>query len=132
MFYLKTWLLTALTFLGLDLLWLGVLMKDTYRKEFGAFLADKPNLPAAVIVYLALTIGLIVFILPRVFPNGTPKDALVLGALFGLVTYATYEFTNLALVKNWPLKIAIIDTLWGVVLCGLGALAMFYAAKWVG
>ncbi len=76
-----------------------------------------PNLYAGAIVYFALIAGIFIFVLPKA--NGNPLLALMWGAVFGFVTYATYDFTNLAVVKNWPIGISIIDVLWGCVVCGV-------------
>ncbi|MCX7126190.1 MAG: DUF2177 family protein [Gammaproteobacteria bacterium] len=119
-------LIAAIFVVCLDLMWLGVIAHSLYRTELGSLLREvnntlQPVWPAAVIVYIALVIGIVYFVLPRA--NGKLIPALGWGALFGFVTYATYDFTNLAVLHDWSLKITIIDTLWGMVLCGLTSLA---------
>lgn len=79
--------------------------------------AISPNFFAAAIVYIALIAGILIFVIPKA--QGNPLLALMWGALFGFVTYATYDFTNLAVVKNWPIGITVIDVLWGCVICGV-------------
>jgi uncharacterized membrane protein len=76
-----------------------------------------PNWPAAMIVYCAIAIGIMCFVLPKA--NGNYMLALVWGALFGAVTYGIYDFTNFSVLANWPLKITLIDFIWGMVLCSL-------------
>lgn len=112
----------TLIFLVLDGIWLAFLSNKLYSDTIGPLmrLVDgkmQPNWGAAVIVYIALISGILLFVLPRA--NGMPLQALFWGGFFGFVTYATYDFTNLAVLANWPLKISIIDTTWGIILCGL-------------
>lgn len=96
--------------------------KKIYMTQIVDFLriennAISPNFFAAAIVYIALIAGILIFVIPKA--QGNPLLALMWGALFGFVTYATYDFTNLAVVKNWPIGIAVIDVLWGCVICGV-------------
>lgn len=111
--------------------WLGFLAKDIYKKYLGGFLSDKINWPAAIIFYLLFIIGIFYFaILPAVEKNSLTK-AIISGALFGFFTYATYDLTNLATLKNWPLPIVFIDIVWGAVLTCIVSIAGFYIVKWV-
>jgi uncharacterized membrane protein len=114
--------IAIITFLILDAIWLGVLAKNLYLNAFGNILrmsdgAMMPYWPAAVVVYFALLLGLLFFVIPKA--QGNILHALIYGAVFGFVTYATYDFTNLCVLADWTLKISIIDTIWGMVLCGL-------------
>lgn len=109
-------------FLVLDGIWLGFLSNKLYLDTIGPLmrLIDgkmQPNWGAAVVVYIALISGILLLVLPKA--GGMPVQALLWGGFFGFVTYATYDFTNLAVLENWSLKISIIDTIWGMVLCGL-------------
>lgn len=109
-------------FLILDGIWLGFLSNKLYLDTIGPLMRlvngkMQPNWGAAVVVYIALISGIILFVLPKA--NGIPLEALLWGSIFGFVTYATYDFTNLAVLANWSLKISIIDTIWGMILCGL-------------
>jgi len=112
----------TLTFIFLDAIWLGIIAKKMYIDAFGHLMriskgTIQPHWPAAMIVYIALIGGILIFVIPRAHGNMT--HALFWGALFGFITYATYDFTNLAVLAQWSLKISIIDTLWGMLLCGL-------------
>ena len=125
-------LISAICIIFLDLIWLGVIANSLYRHALGSLLrlsnnAIQPVWPAAVVVYIALTLGIVYFVLPRA--NGKLSLALCWGALFGFVTYATYDFTNLAVLQNWSLKITIIDTIWGMVLCGLTSMVTVFFTK---
>ena len=125
-------LLTCITsFAVLDGLWLGLIAKTFYRNEIGSILriqdgALMTNWTAAIIVYVALIIGVIVFVVPKA--HGQWFAGLLWGALFGVISYAIYDFTNLAVLAAWQWKVAIVDTIWGGVLCGL----VSAATVWVG
>ena len=128
---LISYLLTTIVFFAVDMTWLGFLAKDIYKKYLGGFLSDKINWPAAIIFYLLFIIGIFYFaILPAVEKNSLTK-AIISGALFGFFTYATYDLTNLATLKNWPLPIVFIDIVWGAVLTCIVSIAGFYIVKWV-
>lgn len=119
------------SFLALDGLWLGLIAKSLYRQELGSVLrlangAMTPNWLAAIIVYIALILGIMFFVVPKT--GGSLLAALLWGSLFGVLTYAVYDFTNLAVLSAWNWKVAIIDTIWGGVLCGLVSLF----TVWVG
>lgn len=105
--------------------------KDLYRKYLSNFLSDKVNWTAAIIFYLLFIVGIFYFsILPAIEKNSLLK-ALISGALFGFFTYATYDLTNLATLKDWPLRIVFIDIIWGAILTGLVSTAGFFIVKWV-
>lgn len=119
-------MLTFVTFLAIDMIWLGWLAKDLYRKHLSSFLSDSVNWPAAIIFYLIFIAGIFVFvILPSVERNSLARAA-TMGAFFGFVTYATYDLTNLATMKEWPIKIVVIDLLWGATLTALVSMAGFW------
>jgi len=114
-------IVATITFLILDGIWLGFIANQSYIDAFGPILrmADgriQPNLAAAAVVYVALIAGIILLVIPKA--GGQLLPAFLWGAFFGFVTYATYDFTNLAVLKDWSLKMSIIDTIWGMVLCG--------------
>ncbi|MBK6379076.1 MAG: DUF2177 family protein [Chitinophagaceae bacterium] len=126
-----SYLLTTVVFFAVDMAWLGLIAKGLYKKYLGSFLSDKVNWPAAIIFYLLFIIGIFYFaILPAVEKNSLAK-AIISGALFGFFTYATYDLTNLATLKDWPLPIVFIDIIWGAVLTGIVSTAGFYIVKWV-
>lgn len=125
-------LLVAGGIMGLiDAVWLGVVANKLYKNELGNLLLEKPNMVAAVLFYIIFVVGIIVFaVLPAVMA-GDWKVALGLGALLGLVTYATYDLTNLATLKGFPVKIVVIDLLWGTLLTATVATLTYLAAeKW--
>ena len=123
------YLLTAVVFFAIDLTWLGVIAKNLYRKYLGGFLSDTVNWTAAFIFYALFIVGIFIFsILPAVEKNSF-SHAVIMGGLFGFFTYATYDLTNLATLKHWPLTIVYIDIIWGTNLTGLVAAAGYLITK---
>lgn len=120
--YFKYYLVAAVLFSLIDFIWLGLVAKKFYTKAIGKLLLNKPNLPAAVIFYLLFIVGLVVFaIVPASQESDPVLNAFRLGALFGFFTYLTYDFTNLATLKGWPVKIVAVDVIWGTVLSSVVA-----------
>jgi uncharacterized membrane protein len=130
-FYLKLYLLTVPVFFIIDLIWLGVVAKGFYQKNLAYILSPNVNWTAAILFYLIYIAGILIFAVLPGLANGSLRHAALWGALFGFFTYATYDLTNLALLKDWPLNIVIVDILWGVVLCCAVASVSFYMAKWL-
>jgi uncharacterized membrane protein len=130
-FYLKLYALTFPVFLAVDLLWLGVVARGFYQVHLGPFLSPTVNWPAAFVFYLLYVVGILVFAVLPGLAKGSLTVAAGWGALFGLFTYATYELTNLATLKDWPLRVVVVDTLWGVVLCTVVAGAGFLIGRWL-
>jgi uncharacterized membrane protein len=130
-FYLKLYALTVPVFFIIDLFWLGVVARGFYQKNLKYILSPNVNWTAAIIFYLMYIAGILIFaVLPGVAKESV-RHAALWGALFGFFTYATYDLTNLALLKDWPLNIVVVDILWGVVLCTVVATLSFYIAKWL-
>ena len=126
-----SYLLTFIVFLMVDLLWLGIIAKNLYQKYLGDFLSDKVNWTAAFIFYLLYVAGILIFAVYPAVNKGSVLNAILLGALFGIITYATYDLTNLATLKGWPLPIVFIDILWGAVLSSIVSFAGYYIVKWI-
>ncbi len=128
---LINYVLTIVVFLMIDLAWLGFIAKNLYQKYLGSFLSDNVNWTAAIIFYLIYVVGISIF---AIYPSVTKNSALsavILGALFGFFAYATYDLTNLATLKSWPLPIVLIDIAWGIVLTATVSLVGFYIVKFV-
>ena len=130
-FYLKLYALTVPVFFTIDLIWLGVVAKGFYQKNLKYILSPDVNWTAAIVFYLIYIVGILVFAVLPGFAKDSWQHAALWGALFGFFTYATYDLTNLALLKDWPLNIVIVDILWGMVLCSVVAITSFYIAKWL-
>lgn len=126
---LIAYVLTFIVFLAVDMLWLGIVARDLYRKYLGNFLSDTVNWTAAFIFYLLFVVGISIFAIYPAVSKDSVSNAILLGALFGFFTYATYDMTNLATLKGWPLPIVIIDIIWGSVLSAIVSLSGFYIVK---
>lgn len=133
---LKVYVLLLPVLFALDFLWLGVLASGLYKRELGSFLrlsgdALTPITWAALLVYLAIPLGVVLFALPRVSSDNLVGSALLWGALYGFVLYAVYDMTNYSLIKDWPLKLSLIDICWGTVLNASATLAAAYLDGWL-
>ena len=112
-------------FFLIDMLWLGIIARDFYQTRLAELLGDV-NWAAAIIFYLVFLVGLTFFAIYPSVEARSVVSALVLGALFGFFTYATYDLTNLATLKDWPLSVAIVDILWGTVLGALVSSGVYW------
>ena len=115
---LKQFLVAFITFLAIDGLWLTLIAKNFYAKHLGFLMAKTPNLTAALIFYLIYVFTMVILIISPALQKGSLTTAILTGALFGLCAYATYDLTNLATIKDWPLLVTIVDLIWGTVLSG--------------
>lgn len=114
--FLTLYLISIPIFVVLDLLWLGVIARDFYQTRLGHLLGEVMWLPA-IIFYLVFLLGLTYFATYQAIDTGLLRVAL-LGALFGFFTYATYDLTNHATMKDWPAIVTIVDIAWGTFLGG--------------
>jgi uncharacterized membrane protein len=126
-----SYLLTFIVFLIVDMFWLGVIAKNLYQKYLGGFLTDRVNWTAALIFYLIYVVGISIFAIYPAVSKSSALNAILMGALFGIFTYATYDLTNLATLKGWPLDIVFIDILWGAFLSAIVSFSGFYIVKWL-
>jgi uncharacterized membrane protein len=115
-YYVKLYTLTLVAFFAIDMVWLGLVARTFYRNQLGSLMASNPNWYAAIIFYLLFVAGILVFVVLPGLQTSSLKTTLLHAAFFGLITYATYDLTNLATLKNWPLKVTLIDMAWGVLL----------------
>ncbi len=112
----------------LDFLWLGYLSKSLYTTEIGELMLAKPNWAAAMAFYVIYLVGVMTFVITPSIEKNSPSHAIFFGALFGLVAYATYDLTNLATMKGFSLKVAVIDMIWGAALTAIVSLVTFWVA----
>lgn len=126
--FVYLYLLTIPVFFLIDMLWLGVVAKGFYQDRLGHLLGSV-NWTAAVIFYLIYIVGIFIFAVAPALDSQSLMKAIVLGALFGFFTYATYDFTNLATLKDWPVSVVLVDVLWGAVLSGSVAAVSYLIGK---
>ena len=112
---MKMFLIFLVSMLVIDAFWLGFMMNRFYAVQIGHLLAPKPNFIAAAAFYLIYVLGVTIFVL---HPGGAPLEVFLKGALYGIVTYATYDITNHATLKDWPLTVTFVDITWGALLTG--------------
>lgn len=134
---LKLYLLLLPIFLAIDLLWLGVIMKGFYQQELGELArrangALAPRWGAAIVVYLLLPAGIVLFVRPHLGTSQPLWAAFGWGALYGLVVYGVYDFTNWSVLEKWTARMTFADVLWGIVLCGTTTVAMQVIDRWLG
>jgi uncharacterized membrane protein len=123
--YLIHYSIVLAIFLAIDFAWLSTAGRTIYVSEIGSLLRDRPNLAVAFLFYALFALGLLVFVIEPAVPAGLSKQVLILGGFFGLVAYATYDLTNLATLKGFTTRIAIIDMVWGTALsAGVTALSL--------
>jgi uncharacterized membrane protein len=131
--FLKLYFIALPVFFAIDMLWLGFIARNFYKNQIGFLMKPDVNWTAAIIFYLLFLIGLIVFVIEPAFSRKEWSFALLAGALFGLITYATYDLTNLATLKDWPLKVVVVDMAWGAILAAsVSVTTYFIAVKWMG
>lgn len=118
----------------LDIVWLGFIAKNLYSQEIGLLVRKtgeqmSPNWIAASLVYLAIALGIIYFVLPKA--EGNVINAILWGAFFGALVYAIYDCTNMAVLANWTWKITIADIIWGTVLCSTASGIAMMLHNWL-
>lgn len=133
---MKVFLFLPPLLFALDFVWLGIFASDLYKKELGSFLrmsgtALQPIIWAALVVYIAIPLGIMLLVLPRISADNLVGSALLWGALYGIVVYTVYDMTNYSLLRDWPLRVALIDIGWGGLLNALGAVAAAWLDRWL-
>ncbi len=114
--FMKLYGIAFVFFLVIDLIWLGLIAKNLYQRQIGHLMADQVNWIAAIVFYFLFIGGLVFFVIMPNDVSGSWTKVLLYGALFGFITYATYDLTNLATLKDWPWQITLIDLAWGTFL----------------
>lgn len=118
-FWLKLYLLTVPVFFAIDMLWLGYVARSFYKNRLDHLLSPEVNWPAALVFYFVYIAGILFFAVRPGLAAQSLLVACLYGALFGFFTYATYDLTNLATLRQWPMAVVVVDILWGTVLCTL-------------
>ena len=127
--FIKLYAIALPVFFAIDMFWLGVVSKNFYRAQIGSLLKTDVNWVAAIVFYLLFIVGLVIFVITPAVEKSSWMHAVMFGALFGLVCYATYDLTNLAVAKDWPLLITIVDMIWGAVLAASVSTVTYFIAN---
>lgn len=122
------YLITIPVFFIIDVMWIGLVANKFYQEHIG-YLLGPVNWTAAIIFYLLYIIGIIIFAVHPALVAGSLQKAVIFGALFGFFCYATYDLTNLATTKDWPLIVTVVDMIWGTVLTSSVAALSYYLSK---
>jgi uncharacterized membrane protein len=123
------YLATLVSFALVDFVWLALIAKDLYIRGIGHLMADSPNWTAAVLFYLLFIVGLLYFAVVPALEAGSWRRATLNAALFGFLAYATYDLTNLATLKGWPVSIVIADLAWGTFVSAVASTAGFFITR---
>jgi uncharacterized membrane protein len=126
-----SYLLTTVVFFIIDMLWLGFIAKDFYSRHLVNFLSPQVNWVAAIVFYLLFIVGIFIFAILPAIDKQSWSHALIYGGLFGFFAYATYDLTNLATLSNWPMKVVIIDIIWGFVLTASVSISGYFITQWL-
>jgi len=130
--FVKLYAIALPVFFAIDMVWLGLVAKKFYRDQIGFLMKGDVNWTAAIVFYLLFIAGLVVFVITPAIEKNSWLHALLFGALFGVIAYATYDLTNLATLKDWPLLVTIVDLTWGAVLAASVSTATYFIARKIG
>jgi len=128
--YVAAYAGTAIVMVALDMLWLGVIAKPMYQQGIGHLMAERPNVGVAVLFYLLYALGVVIFAVSPQHNGSSWAITLAMGALFGFFAYATYDLTNLATLRDWPLRLSLIDIGWGTLVSAAAAAGGKAALDW--
>jgi uncharacterized membrane protein len=128
--FIKLFLIALPVFFVIDMVWLVLVAKKFYQSQIGFLMRPDINWVAAIIFYLLFISGLVIFVISPAVGKNSWVHAILFGALFGLITYATYDLTNLATLKDWPILVTVVDLIWGTVLAAsISGITYFIAGK---
>ena len=132
LYYVKLYVVSLFAFLVVDAVWLRLMYPTFYRSRIGYLMAPDLKLTAALVFYLLFIAGLLVFVIVPGLTAGPMGAALARAALYGLVTYGTYDLTSLATFRDWPLSVTVVDMLWGATVSMLVSLVGLRFGKRIG
>jgi uncharacterized membrane protein len=130
--FIKLYSIALPVFFVIDMVWLGLIAKSFYATQIGYLMKTDINWTAAILFYLLFIVGLVLFVIMPAVEKGSWVHSLLFGALFGLITYATYDLTNLATLKDWPLLVTVVDLAWGAVLAAAVSIVTYFIANTIG
>jgi len=132
MIYVVAYVAALIAFGILDAIWLSTMASRLYRPALGDTMLDKLRVAPALVFYLLYPVGIVLFAAMPAIQGASAGIAMLYGALFGLLAYATYDLTNYATLRKWTLKLAVVDLVYGSVASALMALSAYQAVRWFG
>ncbi len=123
------YLCAFLVFIVIDLIWLGFIAKSFYRHQLSNLMAEKVKWIPALIFYLVYTIGVLYLVVLPASDKSSLSQALLMGALLGFVSYSTYDLSNMATIRDWPVKVVFADIVWGTILTAIVSLISYLIAQ---
>lgn len=130
--FIKLYFIALPIFFIIDMIWLVLVARGFYGNQIGFLMKSNINWTAAIIFYLLFIAGLVFFVIMPALEKNSWLHALIFGVFFGLITYATYDLTNLATIKDWPLLVTIVDLIWGMILASTVSVVSFLIASKIG
>ena len=130
--FIKLFLIALPVFFIIDMAWLGLVAKKFYDQHLGFLMKPDITWYAAIIFYLLFITGLVTFVISPAVEKHSWSHAILFGALFGLITYSTYDLTNLATIKDWPVIVTVVDLIWGIVLSASVSIITYLIANKIG
>lgn len=130
--FLKPYVVAFGVFLVIEGAWLTLIAKNFYQKELGFLMSDSPKLIPTAMFALVFIAGLVFFVINPALAKDSWKYALLAGLFFGLVSYSTYDLTNLATLKGWPLIVSAVDLVWGSVMSASVSTISYFILKIIG
>lgn len=130
--FIKLFLIALPVFFVIDMAWLGLVAKKFYDQHLGFLMKPDITWYAAIIFYLLFITGLVTFVISPACEKHSWLHAVLFGALFGLITYSTYDLTNLATIKGWPVIVTVVDLIWGMVLSASVSVITYLIANKIG
>ena len=127
--FLKLYAIALPVFFVIDMVWLGLVAKNFYRDQIGFLMKSDILWTPAIVFYLLFVVGLVAFVIAPAIEKNSWVHALLFGALFGLITYATYDLSNLATLKDWPLLVTVVDLAWGTTLAASVSTVTYFLAR---
>jgi uncharacterized membrane protein len=128
---LALYAISLVVFLGIDFVWLTSMGERFYRPQLGKLMAERANLPVALVFYLLYVVGVLVLVVMPAVDKGSLVQAILGGALLGAVAYGTYDFTNLATIEGWPVLVSVVDVMWGTTLTAVIAAVAYGVGRWL-
>ncbi len=129
MMFFKPFIIALPVFFMIDMVWLGLVAKNFYRHQIGFLMRPDVGWFPAILFYLLFIAGMVLFVISPALQKQSWTHALLYGAFFGLITYATYDLTNLATLKDWPLIVTLVDLAWGTVLAASVSVITYFIWK---